>query len=100
MNCDPNTGKIPQWRFNPAEVDRMMPDMLAPMSVTSRAVWDRLVAFAEAGADLDLCLNLHQGGRDNFWGVYELADPVADNFLEDVSGLTYIGEAIARLVWI
>jgi hypothetical protein len=78
-NCDPDDGKIPQWRYNPAAVDRMMPGMIAPMTVQSRGIWNRLVEFVDSGGRIDFCFNIHQGGRDNFWGVYELADPNASN---------------------
>ena len=76
---DPDDGKTSQWRFNPAAIDRMMPGMIGPMTVESKGIWDRLVRFVDQGGRIDFCFNIHQGGMDNWWGVYELADPKASS---------------------
>ncbi|MFC1611092.1 PKD domain-containing protein [Myxococcota bacterium] len=84
LNCNPDDGKIPQWRYNPAAVERMMPGMLGPMTVSSNAIWNRLVQHVNDGGRIDFAFNIHQGGRDNFWGVYELVDTKSislDSFL-------------------
>jgi len=80
INCDPDDGKIPQWRYNPAATDRKMPGMITPMTNESKAIWNRLVMFVESGGSIDFCFNIHQGGMDNWWGVYDLADPQSNNF--------------------
>ena len=80
LTTDPNTGLGPEWRNNPAAVERMMPGMSVPMTLESKAIWNRLDQFANSGNLIDFALNIHQGGIDNWFGVYELADPVADNF--------------------
>ncbi len=85
-NCDPSDGKIPQWRYNPADIDRKMAGMMAPMTIQSKGIWNRLVQFVDNGGRVDLVFDIHQGGMDNWWGLYELDDPVADNvdgFLRD-----------------
>lgn len=77
---DLDNGLGSEWRYNPAAVERMMPGMAVPMTLESKAIWNRIDQFVNSGNQIDFAINLHQGGMDNWWGVYELADPVADNF--------------------
>ncbi|MFH0902034.1 MAG: M14 family zinc carboxypeptidase, partial [Pseudomonadota bacterium] len=67
---DPDTGRCSHL-YNPAALDRLMPGSAVPMPEEAAAVWDRLVAFVDAGGSIDFAINIHQGGYDNFWGMYE-----------------------------
>ncbi|MFH0867100.1 MAG: M14-type cytosolic carboxypeptidase, partial [Bacteroidota bacterium] len=77
---DPDDGTGAQWRFNPGASERLMPGMSVPMTQESKAIWNRIDQFVVSGNSIDFSFNIHQGGIDNWYGVYQLADPVANNF--------------------
>lgn len=93
---DSDNGQSAEWRYKPAAIERMMPGMSVPMTLESKAVWNRIDQFVNSGNQIDFVINLHQGGMDNWYGVFELADPAADNFDEfmrnkmPVSGASWV----------
>ncbi len=95
-NNDPDDGTGAQWRFNPGACERLMPGMMVPMTVESKAIWNRIDQFVASGNTIDFAFNIHQGGMDNWYGVYQLANPVAtnfDNFLKNempLSGASWV----------
>jgi hypothetical protein len=99
LSQDPDDGKKPQWRFNLAAIDRMMPGMVSPMTGEAIAIWERLLRFVNDDGRIDFCFNIHQGGVDNWWGCYELADPRSsslDGFLRSympLSGAPWVPNA-------
>lgn len=81
---DPDTGRA-SHHFNPAGLDRFMPGSGIPLTDEAAVVWDRLVDFVDNGGVIDLAINIHQGGLDNVWGMYQgcntaEAEPRAKSF--------------------
>lgn len=97
---DPDDGTGAQWRFNPGASERLMPGMSVPMTQEAKAIWDRIDQFVTSGNQIDFSFNIHQGGIDNWYGVYQLADPIAtnlDNFIRGkmpLSGAPWIPNAL------
>lgn len=76
---DPDDGRGSGWVYNPANIDRLMAGMIVPMTTESMGMFNRIVGFVDGGGRVDFCFNIHTGGVDNWYGVYELADPKSGN---------------------
>lgn len=100
LQHDPQDGRDAQWRYNPAAVERLMPGMITPMTAEAMGIMRTFAAHVQSGGQIDFCFNVHEGGQNNFWGAYELADPISDNFdgflnsYMPVSGASWVPNAL------